>query len=140
MKRTVLTFLFALIALWVISIPASIAKQKTQGQTASQPSLAPTYPPAVIRRDFKNSFPLTPGEKLEYDIRVSKFPIYLSVGTFTLEYVGPVAGKPAGADPAGAKQAQPLIQGLNTEFVPGPDDQFRHLRATAVSKGLLRSL
>jgi uncharacterized protein DUF3108 len=140
MKRIFLTFLLALIALVVISIPATIAKQKTQGQTASQPSLAPSYPPAVIKRDFKNSFPLTPGEKLEYDIRISKFPIYLNVGTFTLEYVGPVAGNPAGADTATAKPAQPLIQGLNTEFVPSPGDQFRHLRATAVSKGLLLKL
>jgi hypothetical protein len=140
MKRIVISFLLALLAVVVIGTPASTAKQSTQGQTASQPTLTPSHPPAVLRRDFKDSFPIAPGEKLEFDIRVSKFPIYLSVGTFTMEYLGPVAGKPAVADPAAAKPADPLIQGLNTEFSATPDDRFRHLRATAVSKGLLLKL
>ncbi len=140
MKRILITFLLLLTAIVVMGTYVSKAKQTPQGQTASQPAITPGYPPAVLRRDFKDSFPITPGEKLEYDIRISKFPIYLSVGIFTLEYLGPVAGKAPGADQTATKPADPLIQGLNTEFVPSPNDRFLHLRATAVSKGLLLKL
>jgi Protein of unknown function (DUF3108) len=140
MKRIFFTFLLALTTVVVIATYGSTAKQTSQGQTASQPGLTPGAPPAVLRRDFKDSFPIPPGEKLVYDIRISKFPVYLSVGTFTLEYLGPVANKPPGADQTATKPAEPLIQGLNTEFVPSPDERFLHLRATAVSKGLLLSL
>jgi Protein of unknown function (DUF3108) len=140
MKKIFFTFLLALTAVVVISTYGSTAKQGSQGQTASQPGLTPGYPPAVLRRDFKDSFPIAPGEKLEYDIRISKFPVYLSVGIFTLEYLGPVAAKPPGADQTAAKPAEPLIQGLNTDFVPSPDDRFLHLRATAVSTGFLLRL
>lgn len=135
MKR----FLLILISVAVFGASASTAQQNQQGQTASQPGLTPTaYPPAVLKRDFNGSLPLTPGEKLEYDIRISKFPVYLSVGIFTMEYIGPVAPKASGADQS--KPAQPLIEGLNTEFAPLPDDRLLHLRATAVSKGLLLKL
>jgi Protein of unknown function (DUF3108) len=140
MKKIFFTFLLALTAVVVISTYGSTAKQGPQGQTASQPGLTPGYPPAVLRRDFKDSFPIAPGEKLEYDIRISKFPVYLSVGIFTLEYLGPVAAKPPGADQTATKPAEPLIQGLNTDFVPSPDDRFLHLRATAVSTGFLLRL
>jgi hypothetical protein len=138
MKRIFFTFLLALTAVVAIGTYDSTAKQTSQGQTASQPGPTPGYPLAAIKRDFKGSLPIPPGEKLEYDIRISKFPVYLSVGTFTLEYLGPVAGKPTGSDQA--KPAEPLIQGLNTPFVPSPDDRFFHLRATAESKGLLLRL
>jgi len=143
MKRIFFTFLLALTAVVVITTYGSTTKQTSQGQqgqTASQPGLTPSYPLAVLRRDFKDSFPIAPGEKLVYDIRISKFPVYLSVGIFTLEYLGPVAKKPPGADQTATKPAEPLIQGLNTEFVPSPDERFLHLRATAVSKGLLLKL
>ena len=134
MKR----ILLALIALVVIGTSASTAKQNSQGQTASQPVLTPaSYPPAVLKRDFKGQLPLTPGEKLEYDIRISKFPVYLKVGLFTMEYIGPVAPKTPASDQA---KPQPLIEGLNTEFTPTPDDRLLHLRATAVSSGLLLKL
>jgi Protein of unknown function (DUF3108) len=140
MKRILITFSLLLTAVVAMGTYVSTAKQTPQGQTASQPAITPGYPSAVLRRDFKDSFPITPGEKLEYDIRISKFPIYLSVGIFTLEYLGPVAAKTPGADQTAAKPAEPLIQGLNTEFVPSPNDRFLHLRATAVSKGLLLKL
>jgi hypothetical protein len=139
MKSIFLTLLLALTAVVAIATYGSTAKQTSQGQTASQPGLTPGYPLAVMRRDFKDSFPIAPGEKLEYDIQVKIFR-YTSVGTFTLEYLGQVANKPPGADQPATKPAEPLIQGLNTDFVPSPDDQFLHLRATAVSKGLLPKL
>jgi hypothetical protein len=140
MKRIFFTFLLALTAVVVIATYGATGKQTSQGQTASQPGLTPGSPLAVLRRDFKDSFPIAPGEKLEYDIRISKFPIYLSVGTFTLEYLGPAAHKAPGADQTATKPAEPLIKGLNTEFTPSPDERFLHLRATAVSKGLLLRL
>jgi uncharacterized protein DUF3108 len=140
MKRIFFTFLLALTAIVVISTYGSTAKQSSQGQTASQPGLTPGYPLAVMRRDFKGSLPIPQGEKLEYDIRISKFPLYISVGTFTLEYLGPVANIPAGVGQTATKPAEPLIQGLNTDFVPSPDDRFLHLRATVISKGLLLKL
>jgi Protein of unknown function (DUF3108) len=132
-------FLLALIAVLLIGTYGSTAKQGSQGQTASQPSPTPGYPLTILRQKFKDSFPIAPGEKLEYEIEVNKFSIPFSVGLFTLEYLGPVAAKPPGADQTATttKPAEPLIQGLNTDFVPSPDDRFLHLRATAVSKGLL---
>jgi Protein of unknown function (DUF3108) len=139
MKRIFFTFLLALTAVVIISTYGSTAKQTSQGQTASQAGPAPGYPLAVLRRNFKDSFPIAPGEKLEYDIQI-KFLGYISVGTFTLEYLGPVANKPPGADQTATKPAEPLIQGLNTEFVPSPADRLLHLRATAVSKGFLPKL
>ncbi len=126
-------FLLALIALLLLGTYGS--KQSSWGQTASQPISAQGYPLAVMRQNFNAAFPIVPGEKLEYDIQVSKFAIPLTVGTFTLEYLGPVAAKTPGADQTTAKPAEPLIQGLNTQYVPSPNDRFLHLRATAVSKG-----
>jgi uncharacterized protein DUF3108 len=139
MKRIFFTFLLALTAVLVIGTYGSTAKQSSQGQTASQPGLTPGYPLAVLRRDFKDSFPIAPGERLEYDIQI-KILGYISVGIFTLEYLGPVANRAPGADQTATKPAEPLIQGLNTDFVPSPDDRFLHLRATAVSKGVLPTL
>jgi Protein of unknown function (DUF3108) len=140
MKRRMIFFLLVLMAAAAIGTYSTTAIQRQeqgQGQTASQPVLTPGAPAAVLRRDFKDSMPLPPGERLEYDIRISKFPVYLSVGTFTLEYIGPVENKAPGADQTAAKPAEPLLKGLNTTFVPSPSDRFLHLRATAVSKGLL---
>jgi Protein of unknown function (DUF3108) len=139
MKRIFFTLLLALSAVVLIATYGSTAKQAPQGQTASQPGLTPGYPLAVLQRDFKDSFPIAPGEKLEYDIQI-KILYYVSVGLFTLEYLGPVANKAPGADKTATKPAEPLIQGLNTEFAPSPDDRLLHLRATAVSKGLLPKL
>jgi Protein of unknown function (DUF3108) len=140
MKRIFFTFLLALSAVVVIATYGSTAKQAPQGQTASQPGLTPGYPLTVLQRDFKDSFPIAPGEKLEYDIQIKTLLGYVSVGLFTLEYLGPVANKAPGADKTATKPAEPLIQGLNTEFAPSPDDRLLHLRATAVSKGLLPKL
>jgi uncharacterized protein DUF3108 len=140
MKRIFFTFLLALTAVLVIGTYSSTLKQTSQGQTASQPGPTSGYPLAAIRQKFKDSFPIAPGEKLEYDIQISKFSIPLTVGIFTLEYLGPVVAKPPAADQTATKPAEPLIQGLNTGFVPSPDDRFLHLRATAISKGLLLTL
>src|SRR5262245_10066817 len=48
---------------------------------------------ATLRRDFKNSFPIPAGEKLEYEIKYSRFPIYASVGVVTFENLGAVANQ-----------------------------------------------
>ncbi|MGH9833476.1 MAG: DUF3108 domain-containing protein, partial [Blastocatellia bacterium] len=66
-------------------------------------------------------------------------PIYATVGIVTFENLGVVANSPAAATQPtnGQKESGPLIKGLNVEFAPAPDEQLLHLRATAVSKGML---
>jgi hypothetical protein len=119
-------------------------EQEGKEQTSSVPTPMPTpnVSLAPLRRDFKNSLPIPAGEKLEYEVKYSRFPIYASVGVVTFENLGEVTNRPApnvpGApgDPNPGKP-EPLIPGSNVEFTPAPDDQILRLRANAVSKGML---
>jgi hypothetical protein len=95
---------------------------------------------ATLRRDFKNPPPLEVGENLVYEVRYSRFPLYVTVGIVTFDYLGPAANKPASESQNNGDQGAPLIKGLNVEYNPAPDDRFLRLRATAVSKGILISL
>src|SRR4030095_14894267 len=111
-------------------------------QTASATGTASKHTLAQRRRDFKSSLPIPAGEKLEYEVRLSRFPVYVSLGVVTFENMGMVAtrqnsGGPLASDQNEQKASEPLIQGLNVEFTPAPDDQILHLRATAISKGML---
>jgi hypothetical protein len=114
--------------------------------TAPANPVAPAAPVAALRRDFKDSFPIPTGEKLEYEVRVRRFPIYASLGILTFENLGAVKShqESGPAAPTAGDQQQapgadspiPLIEGLNMEFNPSPGEQLWRLRATAVSKGM----
>lgn len=113
---------------------------KDQAPSATAP--APTYPIATLRRDFKDSFPIPAGEKLEYEIKLSRFPIYASLGVLTFENLGVITNRQNSGAVAGDQQkpSSSLIEGLNTKFTPAPGEQLWRLRATAVSKGTLVTL
>src|SRR5574341_1250081 len=139
MKRTIVNSLLSLTVL--VLLGSNLAAARQSGQVQSETKTTPTLncPLAPLRRDFKNSFPIPTGEKLEYEVRFSRFPIYASVGIVTFENLGAVANSPAAAPQPtnGQKESEPLIKGLNVGFTPTPDEQLLHLRATAVSKGML---
>jgi hypothetical protein len=121
------------------------AQQPGKDQVGKEQAASPatqTYPIAPLRRDFKDSFPIPAGEKLEYEIKISRFPIYASLGILTFENLGAVTkGQNSGAASGDQQKAPaPLIEGLNAEFTPAPDEQLWRLRATAVSKGMLIAL
>lgn len=98
---------------------AKKARPRLPGQTAVVP----------LKRDFKLPLPIPVGEKLVYEVRVSRFPLYAAVGDVTFEYVGPTAA--------------PKIEGLKVELKPGGANGknagggFLHFRAGAVSKGFI---
>src|SRR5262245_14361119 len=149
MKRIFITSLLTMALLVLLGLDHAGAKQSGKNQAANAPAPAPTpdAPIATLRRDFKNSFPIPVGEKLEYEVKFSRFPIFASVGVVTFENLGaapsrqnsvaPTAGAPVTGDQNQTKAAAPLIKDLNVEFTPAPDEQLLHLRATAVSKGML---
>jgi hypothetical protein len=119
------------------------------------------YPLAPLRQDFSQGLPLPVAEKLTYEIRFSRFPIYATVGTVTFENLGlvsiprpveepmPVLGDelPPATDPtseetlpmppAPAATLPPLIEGLQEEYRPRPGEELIRLRSTATSKGIL---
>lgn len=77
-----------------------------------------------LRRDFTKGFEIPTGEKLEYEIKYSRFPIYATVGVVSFENLGP---------------ASP-IPGLNIDYAPPPEEQLIRLRSTAISKGILLAI
>ncbi len=146
MKNLSIKFLFVLfaIALFSVNKTAAIQSNDSSAQTSSVTTSTPNYPLATLRRDFKGSLPIPAGEKLEYEVKFSRFPLYLNVGVVTFEYLGPVDPKQlqkqvSDKEPADSSN-EPLIKGLNIEFNSTPDDSLLRLRATAVSKGMLISL
>src|SRR5215470_767738 len=78
----------------------------------------PARPVATLRRDFKDSFPIPAGEKLEYEVKISRFPIYASLGVVTFENLGAVTNNQNSGAAAGDQQKAPapLIEGMNAEF------------------------
>lgn len=147
MKRVFITSLLTM-ALLVLLGPGHAGAQQAgkdqagKEQTPSAQAQAPSYPVAPLRRDFKDSFPIPVGEKLEYEVRLSRFPIYVSLGVLTFENLGAVTSRQDSGAAAGDQQKAPasLIEGLNAEFTPASDEQLLRLRATAVSKGMLIAL
>src|SRR5262245_26577528 len=97
------------------------------GQT---PTPTSSLPLATLKRDFGNSLPIPAGEKHEFEIRYSRFPIYVTVGTITFEYLGPISEDQVGTN----------FKDLNVEFKPAPSDRLLYFRANAISKGMLTSL
>lgn len=94
----------------------------------------PEYPLIPLKTDFKGSLPIPVGEKLEYEVKYSRFPIYATVGIVTFEYLGPWK-KPEGTPSDNG--LEPPIAGWNIDYRPTSDDKLLRLRATAVSKGIL---
>jgi hypothetical protein len=146
MKRLLITSLLTMALLAQLGAGQAGAQQPSKDQAgkeqASAPATAPTYPVATLQRDFKDSFPIPAGEKLEYEIKISRFPIYASLGVLTFENLGAITNRQNSGAAAGDQQKAPapLIEGLNAEFTPAPDELLWRLRATAVSKGMLIAL
>src|SRR5262245_56844447 len=96
MKRPLITSLLAIALIAPLGAGRIGAQQAGQdqagkGQAASPTAAAPTYPVATLRRDFKDSFPIPAGEKLEYEVKLSRFPLPpVSLGVLTLENLGAV--------------------------------------------------
>ncbi|MDX2033137.1 MAG: DUF3108 domain-containing protein [Blastocatellia bacterium] len=91
------------------------------------PSPTPALPLAPLKREFRDSFPIPVGERIEYEIRFSRFPIYATVGVVAFDFLGIVP----------ANKAAKLIPGQNVEFTPAENEEYFHLRAEAISKGIL---
>lgn len=108
----------------------AVAQEPAQKQVEQKPDL-PLIP---LRTDFKNSLPIPVGERLEYEVKYSRFPIYATVGIVTFEYLG---SWNSSAKTASGNGSEPPIDGWNIEYRPGPSDNLLRLRATAVSKGIL---
>ncbi|MDX2043596.1 MAG: DUF3108 domain-containing protein [Acidobacteriota bacterium] len=126
MKRLILVFGTILLLL---------AGNSSAQKEAKKPAPSPLdkLPLATLQRNFPNGFPIPVGEKLEYEVRFSRFPIYATVGIVTFEFLG--EAKFNNTDANGS--AEPAINGLNVEFKPAPEDQFFRFRASAISKGML---
>lgn len=147
MKKPIITSLLTMALLVQLGVGQSGAQQAGKDQTgktqAGAPATAPNYPVATLQRDFKDSFPIPAGEKLEYEVKLSRFPIpSVSLGVLTFENLGAVANRQDSGAAAGDQQKAlaSLIEGMNAEFTPTPDEQLWRLRATAVSKGMLIAL
>src|SRR5262245_216868 len=82
-------------------------RQPGAGQTPGPPDVML----ATLRRDFRDSLPIPIGEKLEYEVKLSRFPLYISLGVVTFDYLGMTDGKME-TQPGGVR-AEPSIKGLN---------------------------
>ncbi len=112
----------------VPAIPASSDSGNSTRKSGSAKKQA--YPPASLRRDFDENLPLVTGEKLVYEVRYSRFPIYATVGTVTFENLGLLPT---------VTTATP-INGMNTSYTLPTDEKLLHLRAGASSKGILLAI
>jgi hypothetical protein len=156
MKRIIITSLLTVIFIAQFGAGRTVAQQtKDQSdkdaagkeRAAGGGETAPNHPIAPLRRDFKDSFPIPAGEKLEYEVKLSRFPIYGSLGILTFENLGAVTNRQESGPANGDRQkadippgAPALIEGMNTEFTPAPGERLWRLRATAVSKGFFVSM
>ena len=140
MKRTALTGLLLLTLIFSFGVGTRGAQDSVPPTPAPRPEpkpkAAPAIPIAPLKRDFSHGLPIPAGEKLVYEIRYSRFPLYATVGTITFEHLGPVKVQP----PAESAPAQPLIEGLNVDYAPSPGEELLHLRSTAKSKGILLAI
>lgn len=135
MKRFLLVLI--LLALPFVGLSGGASAQQQTDKAKPTPTPLDKLPLATLRRDFKSGFPIPVGEKLEYEVRFSRFPVYATVGVVTFEFLGPAKLNSHPNEAATNGSAEPAIAGLNVEFTPAPEDQFFRLRASAISKGLL---
>src|SRR5262245_25024379 len=109
MKRVFITSLLTMALLVLLGPGHGGAQQASKDQAGkeqapSAPATAPSYPIAPLRRDFKDSFPIPAGEKLEYEVKLSRFPIYASLGVLTFENLGAVTNRQNSGAAAGDQQ------------------------------------
>jgi hypothetical protein len=131
MKRFLAVFGFLAFAfVWLIG---GVSAQQPTDKAKPTPIPLGKLPLATLQRNFPNGFPIPVGEKLEYEVRFSRFPVYATVGIVTFEFLGEAKFNTDGANGS----AEPAINGLNVEFKLAPEDQFFRLRASAISKGML---
>jgi Protein of unknown function (DUF3108) len=149
MKRILITLLLVLSAVGLAGKNRAAVSQDektaadqsaavTKTPPTPTPTPAPSYPLAQLKRDFKGSLPIKDGETLEYEVKFSRLILRsVTAGKVTLEFPGPVTiGQPP-INESREKKVEPVISGLNMEFIPTPDDRFLRLRATAVPDGFL---
>jgi hypothetical protein len=122
-----LAFLAAFLAA-VIGGPVACGRKSAKPRIPRAPNGAATaavaedVPP--LRRDFKLPLPIAAGERLVYEVRVARFPLFAAVGDVTFEYVG--------------ETAAPRLEGWDAAIKPaGGEDRFLHFRASAASKGFI---
>src|SRR2546422_10882168 len=106
MKRPFIISLLAMAFLAPLGAGQTGAQQAGKDQAGKDPAAgvtttAPAYPVATLRRDFKDSFPIPAGEKLEYEVKLSRFPIYASLGVVTFENLGAVTSHQGSGAAAG---------------------------------------
>lgn len=130
MKRLVLVFVILLLLPVGWRMENSLAQEQVKTPTTTPLDKLPL---AALQRNFPNGFPIPVGEKLEYEVRFSRFPIYATVGIVTFEFLGEARFNFV----EGNGSAEPAINGLNVEFKPAPEDRLFRLRASAISKGML---
>lgn len=82
------------------------------------------------RREFKVQPLSLAGEKLTFEVKLARFPIYASLGEVTFECLGKAP------DPL----PDNLIADLNSEFKPKEGERFIHLRVVATARGFLIKL
>lgn len=100
----------------------------THAGLSSHPALQPDH--HNHRREFKIQPLSLAGEKLTFEVRLARFPIYASLGEITFECLGKAP------DPLPDK----LIADFNSEFKPQENERFIHLRVVAIAKGFLLKL
>lgn len=139
LKFTVGLLSLSVLGIALCSLPRVSALQEQAVNPKPTPASQVHLPLATLRRDFKSGFPIPAGEKLEYEIRYSRFPLYVTVGVVTFEFLGPAKFDEVGTTGSAVPTLDglPVIAGLNVAFKPSPEDQFLRLRASAISKGLL---
>jgi hypothetical protein len=122
------------------------AANQSTAKTKSTPTPKPTpnYPLAPLTRDFKDSVPIQVGEKLEYEVKYSRYKVINgTLGIVTFEFPGPVTiGQSTinQSNQSGENKIEPVINGLNMEFTPLADERLLRLRAIAVPKGFFINL
>jgi len=111
----------------VLLLALCVSALVTAGSGAA-PISALDYKPS--RREFKIPPLAFTGEKLTYEVKFSRFPIYATVGEVAFEFLG------ATPEPL----PENLIADLTPAFKASETERFFHLRAVAVAKGFLTRL
>ena len=107
--------------LGIFSLFAALFFHVAQPPTGQTPvPKATPAPPSGI------AIPFPEGEKLIFEVKISRFPIYATLGTVTFEYLG--------APPSLE------IKGSTLNYKPAEDENLIALRAVADSKGFLVNL
>ena len=107
--------------LGIFSLVAALLFQAPQNPTSQTPA---TAPPPTPRPGI--AIPFAEGEKLIFEVKFSRFPIYATLGTVTFEYFG--------------APTSPEIKGATLNYKPAEDENLIALRAVVDSKGILVNL